>query len=52
MQGGTLYGVIGNLFAWLLLAGLVGHAAYGWWLRRQSVMTPAAAVAKDERRGS
>ena len=35
MQGGTLYGVIGNLFAWLLFAGLIAHAAYGW-RRRQA----------------
>jgi len=37
MHGGTIYGLTGNLFAWLLLLGLIAHAAYGWWRRRRAI---------------
>ncbi len=36
MQGGTLYGAVGNLFAYLLLAGLIAHIGYGYWRARRA----------------
>lgn len=34
MHGATVYGAVGNLFAWLLLAVLVAERALAWWRGR------------------
>ena len=34
MHGATVYGAVGNLFAWLLLAAVVAERARAWWTAR------------------